>query len=572
VFEMTQGGARQLRTLETMAVQVVFRPTRIVPHIGAHLRVKSTGAHEQLDVALKGTPATPKAEHADQRELSVAEHEARSLVVAGTPSVQHYSDMLAAVLAARSITDRATPGDTASHAQINKLLEPVERRLNQLNDHHGRLAQFGAGNIAGQASLDMSETAVRSWRQRLALGTVVRTEEFVTRFRAGAEAIRFLTGERADAPTLREFDHVSGLVGIGAAVAVLAPALIPLAAEEAAALAFVGRTAALRIATWAVAHPAAALAAAEALLGFGVQIGEGGWEAFWNQLHDPQGRWFVVAQILMDYMHVKGSMHGYDGSSSTRRPTAPSVEPVPDLEGARQRLARARAVLQQVNDGAANEPGHGGVTNADDVRVAPAPPNASVHEPISPASHTASAEPVEPPARGPEADSAGLEHQPPAATTHQPPGTSTTPSHQQPPAAAMHLEPPADGDGGPASWVDENAHMLPGAREYQDSAHGARSNPATKAPQAPELEYRAADGSKQKVRFDGVEGRQMIDRKKAVTTFPKSERQALRQSEALRQNGLSAVWEVPSAAEATRATRLLSKLNIANITVRIVKL
>jgi hypothetical protein len=63
----------------------------------------------------------------------------------------------------------------------------------------------------------------------------------------------------------------------------------------------------------------------------------------------------------------------------------------------------------------------------------------------------------------------------------------------------------------------------------------------------------------------------MIDRKKAVTTFPKSERQALRQSDALMQNGLTVVWEVPSEAEAARATRLLSKLNITNITARVVK-
>jgi len=131
--------------------------------------------------------------------------------------------------------------------------------------------------------------------------------------------------------------------------------------------------------------------------------------------------------------------------------------------------------------------------------------------------------------------------------------------------------PPAGADGGPTTWVDENAHMSPDARGYQDSAHGARSNRVSKAPQAPELVYRAADGSRQKVRFDGVEGGQMIDRKKAITTFPKSERQALRQSDALTQNGLTAVWEVPSAAEAARATRLLSKLNITNITVRVVK-
>ena len=64
----------------------------------------------------------------------------------------------------------------------------------------------------------------------------------------------------------------------------------------------------------------------------------------------------------------------------------------------------------------------------------------------------------------------------------------------------------------------------------------------------------------------------MIDRKKAVTTFPKSEQQALRQSQALEQNGLTAVWEVPTEAEASRAMQLLLKLHITNITVRVVGL
>ena len=155
--------------------------------------------------------------------------------------------------------------------------------------------------------------------------------------------------------------------------------------------------------------------------------------------------------------------------------------------------------------------------------------------------------------------------------------SDVVPPHVESQPGAQATKPPqgsgpaADADGGPAKWVDENAHMSQEARDYQDSVHGARSNRVTKSPQAPEIEYRAPDGSTEKVRFDGVEGEAMIDRKKAVTTFPKSQKQALRQSEALRQNGLTGVWEVPSAAEATRATRMLTKLKIDNITVRVVK-
>ena len=152
--------------------------------------------------------------------------------------VESYADMLAAVLAAQSLAQHERAGDPAIRERILRMLEPVERRLGQLNDHQGRLAQFGAGNVAGQASLDMAEAAVRSWRQLLQLGAHVRTAELVTRFRAGAEVIQFLTGELRDAPTLREFGRVSTLVGAGAAAPVLAPALVALAAGEAPLLAF----------------------------------------------------------------------------------------------------------------------------------------------------------------------------------------------------------------------------------------------------------------------------------------------------------------------------------------------
>ncbi|MEO7732621.1 MAG: hypothetical protein ABIY55_16755, partial [Kofleriaceae bacterium] len=286
--------------------------------------------------------------------------------------MQHYDDMLAAVLAARDIAAHAQPEDAAARAQILGLLAPVEKRLNEINDHQGRLAQFGAGNIAGQATLDMAETAIRSWRQRLMLGTIVRTDEHVLRFRSGAEVIRFLTAESADAPTLRGFDHASRVVGVGAAVPVLAPALVALAAEEAALLLFAGRVTARRVVLWALSNPAAALAASEALLGFGVQIGEDGWEAFWNQLQDPQGRWFVIAQVLMDFMHVKTSTSSHGEAPGGARASRARGEPAgmqarpPDLEAAREQVAKARAVVQRVHDAATDGHEPGGSPHAAD--------------------------------------------------------------------------------------------------------------------------------------------------------------------------------------------------------------
>jgi hypothetical protein len=357
-FELLQNRGRSLRPFETLAVDIVFRPTRVVPHIGARLRAKGAGDHEQVDVTLQAVPAAPQANHADQRELSVAEHDARRLEVTTTPSVLHYGDMLAAVLAARTLTDRSKPDDAEAHTHVKRLLEPVASRLDQLNDHQGRLARFGAGNLAGQVALDISQTAIQSWLRRLALGARINSEEFVTKFRAGAEPIRVLTGEHADAPTLSAFDHVSTMVAIGASVPVLLPALVALAAEEATLLVILGQLAARRVVLWALMHPAAALAAAEALLSFGLQIGEDGWERFWDQLRDPQGRWFIIAQVLMDYVHVKSNMPGSGGSkdrSSSPRPRGASVEPAPeagaiDVESARRHAARMRAVLQQVHD------------------------------------------------------------------------------------------------------------------------------------------------------------------------------------------------------------------------------
>ena len=113
------------------------------------------------------------------------------------------------------------------------------------------------------------------------------------------------------------------------------------------------------------------------------------------------------------------------------------------------------------------------------------------------------------------------------------------------------------------SWVDEAAAMSDDAASYQAGAFGARSNALTRASQAPELNG---------VRFDGFDRRAgvLIDRKLSVTTFPKSQQQAVRQSEALAAGGYRGRWEVPTTAEAARARRMFGRLGISNIDIAVV--
>jgi len=109
------------------------------------------------------------------------------------------------------------------------------------------------------------------------------------------------------------------------------------------------------------------------------------------------------------------------------------------------------------------------------------------------------------------------------------------------------------------------------ARDYNDSATGAQSNPDTKKGLAPALERTLSDGTTKLVKFDGVDGEVLVDRKISVVTTNKSKDQALRQSEALSQNGLEGRWEVSSETQANRAIKMLNDLGISNIKVKVVK-
>jgi len=72
------------------------------------------------------------------------------------------------------------------------------------------------------------------------------------------------------------------------------------------------------------------------------------------------------------------------------------------------------------------------------------------------------------------------------------------------------------------------------------------------------------------VKFDGVDGDVLIDRKISVVTTSKSKDQALRQSDVLSQNGLTARWEVPTEAQVARAQKMFGELGIKNISVKVI--
>lgn len=120
-------------------------------------------------------------------------------------------------------------------------------------------------------------------------------------------------------------------------------------------------------------------------------------------------------------------------------------------------------------------------------------------------------------------------------------------------------------------WVDENAGMSLRAKNYNDSATGARSNITTKKGQAPTINRTDIENNSKPVRFDGVDGNVMIDRKVSVVTTAKAKDQAIRQSNALKNNNMTGRWEVPNQTQANRAQKMFDELQIKNIEVKIVK-
>ncbi len=114
-------------------------------------------------------------------------------------------------------------------------------------------------------------------------------------------------------------------------------------------------------------------------------------------------------------------------------------------------------------------------------------------------------------------------------------------------------------------WAKERLPPKKPSTVYNDSAAGARPG------QAPTLMRTMPDGSKRPVKFDGIQGDYVIDRKMSVYTTLRARDQVMRQSQALTENRLIATWEVPTVKQKRIAEKLLKRMNARNIRVRIVE-
>jgi hypothetical protein len=66
-------------------------------------------------------------------------------------------------------------------------------------------------------------------------------------------------------------------------------------------------------------------------------------------------------------------------------------------------------------------------------------------------------------------------------------------------------------------------------------------------------------GSKRPVKFDGIQGDYVIDRKWKVVDAPHARAQLLRQSEVLAEHRLIGTWEVPTPAQKAKALKLFKR-------------
>lgn len=114
-------------------------------------------------------------------------------------------------------------------------------------------------------------------------------------------------------------------------------------------------------------------------------------------------------------------------------------------------------------------------------------------------------------------------------------------------------------------WVKEMVRSDEPWKAYNDAATGAQPG------RAPTLMRTMADGSKRPVKFDGIQGDYVIDRKWSVRDMPRARAQLLRQSQVLAEHRLIGTWEVPTPVQKIKALKLLKKMNVTNIHVKVVK-
>ncbi|MBI0474401.1 hypothetical protein D9601_03355 [Sphingomonas sp. MA1305] len=115
------------------------------------------------------------------------------------------------------------------------------------------------------------------------------------------------------------------------------------------------------------------------------------------------------------------------------------------------------------------------------------------------------------------------------------------------------------------TWSKETLKKGRPSTLYNDAAPGARPG------LAPTLMRRMPNGAMRPVKFDGIDGEYMVDRKWKVVDLPHARAQVLRQSKALAQNGIHGMWEVPDAKQKVKAFKILRNAKVTNIKARVVE-
>lgn len=101
--------------------------------------------------------------------------------------------------------------------------------------------------------------------------------------------------------------------------------------------------------------------------------------------------------------------------------------------------------------------------------------------------------------------------------------------------------------------------------KYNDGAAGARPG------QAPALTRTMPNGEVRPVKFDGIDGDYLIERKLKLQDRADSRGQMARQAQALEEHRQFGVWEVEDAKRAAIARRMTKKVGSRRISVMIVK-
>ncbi len=310
---------------EEMDLTVYFEPTTATwPHAWLQVNASDGPMHIVRDVSLRRStqPASASAGARPVDAQNRAQHASDALVVGATPAVATSADMLAAVLAAQTLTQQDTK---ASRQHADAILTQLLARLTALRpvavqrlvNEGSALAMFGAAT-----------DALDEWQAQLGLGARVATPVLVRRFQLAHEPLQFVLGEMHDLPTLRPLYKATttsalaitgGVLALPAAVAMIGT--LPIVASEGGLLASGGRMVAQRLVAWGVANPALALATTEMVIGFALTADPADytWENLCLVYSDPKTAAMFTAQMLMDIMHLRMAGHSDSGMSPAPR-------------------------------------------------------------------------------------------------------------------------------------------------------------------------------------------------------------------------------------------------------------